>query len=76
MFKNTIRMANSLEPDQGRHFVGPDLGLNCLQRLKSPLARKKLNKTAAELNSTNFGALKIWFIIFEWAGHTFCKVFR
>ena len=40
-------MSNSLDPDQDRHFVGPDLGPNCLQRLpedgkKSPLARKEL----------------------------------
>ena len=28
---NTIRVANSLEPDQARHFVGPDLAPNCLQ---------------------------------------------
>ena len=26
-------MSNSLDPDQARHFVGPDLGPNCLQRL-------------------------------------------
>ena len=25
-------MANSLDPDQARHFVGPDLSPNCLQR--------------------------------------------
>ena len=24
-------MSNSLDPDQARHFVGPDLGSNCLQ---------------------------------------------
>ena len=28
-------MPNSLDPDQARHFVGPDLGLNCLQRLSA-----------------------------------------
>ena len=37
-------MANSLDQDQARHFVGPDLDPNCLQRLsaddKSPLAGK------------------------------------
>ena len=37
-------MSNSLDPDQDRHFVGPDLDLNCLQRLsaydKSLLANK------------------------------------
>ena len=28
IFFNTIRVSNSLDPDQARHFVGPDLGLN------------------------------------------------
>ena len=32
---NTIRMSNSLDPDQARHFVGPDLGPNSLQRLST-----------------------------------------
>ena len=36
------RVLNSLDPDQDRHFVGPDLHPNCLQRLsadkKMPLA--------------------------------------
>ena len=32
-FMNTIRVSNSLDPDQAQHFVGPDLGPNCLQRL-------------------------------------------
>ena len=31
-FRNTIRLSNSLDPDQARHFVGLDLGPNCLQR--------------------------------------------
>ena len=34
-FRNTIRVSNSLEPDQDRHYVGPDLGPNCLQRLSA-----------------------------------------
>ena len=29
-FFNTIRVSNSLDPDQARHFVGPDRGPNCL----------------------------------------------
>ena len=29
----TIRVSNNLDPDQARHFVGPDLGPNSLQRL-------------------------------------------
>ena len=32
-FGNTIRVSNSLDPDQARRFVGPDLGPNCLQKL-------------------------------------------
>ena len=31
--RNTVRVSNSSNPDQDRHFVGPDLGPNCLQRL-------------------------------------------
>ena len=32
-FRNTFRVSNSLNPDQDRHSVGPDLDPNCLQRL-------------------------------------------
>ena len=32
-FRNTILVSNSWDPDQVQHFVGPDLGPNCLQRL-------------------------------------------
>ena len=31
-FNKIIRVPNSLEPDQARHYVGPDLCPNCLQR--------------------------------------------
>ena len=31
----TIRVSNNLDPDQARHFIGPDLGSNCLQRLSA-----------------------------------------
>ena len=34
-FKNTIRVSNSFDPYQATHFVGPDLGLNFLQRLSA-----------------------------------------
>ena len=36
-------MSNSLDPDQTRHFVGPDLGQNCWQRLSADIAGKELN---------------------------------
>ena len=34
-FFNTIKVSNSLDPDQVRLFVGPDLGPNCSQRLSA-----------------------------------------
>ena len=37
--RNSIRVSNSLEPDQARHFVRPDLGPNCLQRLSADKIR-------------------------------------
>ena len=42
-FFNTTRVSNSLDPDQARLFVGPDLGPNCLQRLSADIAGKELN---------------------------------
>ena len=35
IFFNTIRVSNSLDPDQARHCAGPDLGSNCLHRLSA-----------------------------------------
>ena len=33
-------MSNSLDPDQARRFVGPDLGPNCLQMLSADDIRR------------------------------------
>ena len=45
-FKNTIRLSNNLNPDQAPHFVGPDLGPNCLKRLSSDdTSRQRVNGT-------------------------------
>ena len=30
-----LSVSNSLDPDQDRHSVGPDLGSDCLQRLSA-----------------------------------------
>ena len=43
IYFNTIQVSNCLDPDQARHFVGPDLGPNCLQRLSADIAGKELN---------------------------------
>ena len=34
-FRNAIKVSGSLDPDQARHFVGPGLGPNRLQRLSA-----------------------------------------
>ena len=34
-FMNIISVSNNLDPDQDRHFVGHDLGPNCLQSLSA-----------------------------------------
>ena len=34
-FENTIRVSNSLDPEEARHFVGPDLDQNCFPRLSA-----------------------------------------
>ena len=41
---NTIKMSNSLDPDQARRIVGPDQGPNCLPKLSAmTLVDKEIN---------------------------------
>ena len=51
-FENIIRVPNCLNPDHDRHFVGPDLGPNCLQSFstdeKYPIADKRLDHVSVE----------------------------
>ena len=49
--KNTIRVSNSLDPDQNRHFVGPESDPNCLQRLSTVIRSCHLQ---GEVNSFPF----------------------
>ena len=35
-----MRMSNNLDLDQARHFDGPDLGPNCLQKLSVDNTRR------------------------------------
>ena len=47
-FRNTIPVSYSLNPDQGGHFVGPDLGPNYLQRLSADdTSRQRVNCLSA-----------------------------
>ena len=45
-FMNTIRVSNSLDPDQDGHSVDPELGPNFLQRLPVDItsSRQRVNK--------------------------------
>ena len=44
-------MSNSLDPDQARHFVVPDLGPNCLPRLSADdNSRQRVNSLSASEN--------------------------
>ena len=37
-------MSNSFDPDQARHFVGHDLGPNCLEKLSADNTNKQIVK--------------------------------
>ena len=50
-FRNTIRLVNGLDPDQDRCYVGPDLGLKCLQRILAD-DKKSLIGVLVEQQST------------------------
>ena len=63
-FFNTIWVSNSLDPDQARHFVWPDLGQNCLQRLSADIVGQELNtKQLVDtfwLKLISFDSFSIW----------------
>ena len=48
-FRNIIKLSNSLDSDQARHFVGPGLGPNCLQRLSAD----DTSRLGVELHKSN-----------------------
>ena len=43
-FRSTISVSNSLDPDQDRRSVGPDLGPNLLQRLSAEFTVVRVTK--------------------------------
>ena len=51
--RNPITVSNSLDPDQARHFVAPDLGQNCLQRLSADNNRKQRVKVCMVFKYVN-----------------------
>ena len=46
-------MQNILDSDQARHFIGPDLGPNCLQRLSVDDTSKQRVKVGVVLGKLN-----------------------
>ena len=44
-FSNTIRVSNSLDSDQHRHFVDPELGSNCLQMIQVTASEERVKKS-------------------------------
>ena len=40
-FRDKFRVSNSLDPDEAKQNIGPDLGPNCLQRLSEGDRRKR-----------------------------------
>ena len=59
-FRITIIVSNSLDPDQARHFVGPDLGPNCLQKLSADDTRRQrvINKPSKAYLSSSQLSIK------------------
>ena len=46
-------MSNILDPDQARHFVGPDVGPNCLLRLSADnTSKQRFNSIALRMVKT------------------------
>ena len=61
-------MSNSLDPDQARHFVGPDLGPNCLQRLSTDGTNRQILYAFSEAGRK---PRLIW--VFRWAYMSSCS---
>ena len=57
-------MSNSLDPDQARHFVGPDLGPNCLQRLSADCETTKVAASKKTVKYCN-NLVVLFFVCFD-----------
>ena len=49
IFRNSIRVSNSLDPDQARYYVEPDLGTNGLQGLSTDYTSEQTVKFCSVL---------------------------
>ena len=60
--RNTIRVSNTLDPGQAQHFVGPDLGPNCLQRLSADNTnRQRVNMQRNKMRCV-MGFPTMWYV--------------
>ena len=76
-FRNAIRVSKSLDPDQARCFVGPDLGPNCLQKLSAD----DTSRYSVSILASAFMAFWFWWrltldaLITTAADDSFCAIF-
>ena len=55
-------MSNSLDPDQARQFVGPDLGPNCLPSLSADdTGRQRVNQIVMVISKINSLVVYLFF---------------
>ena len=60
-FRNTIQVSNRLDPDQAQHFVLPDLGPICLQRLRADdTSRQELTPYMHVSSADNIAVQTVW----------------
>ena len=58
-FRNTSRVSNRLDPDQARHFVGHDLGPNCLKRFSADDTSRQCVKLLSSVGWHVFGTSNV-----------------
>ena len=51
ILKKITRMSNSLHPDQAQHFIKPDVGPNCLEKLSAENTRRQRVESAEMANN-------------------------
>ena len=65
--RNTIKVSNSLYPEHVRHFVRPDLGPDCLQRLSDVRRRQQLTLEGKEMDyhHVSCATIRLVFVVRE-----------
>ena len=65
--RNAIRVSNNLDTEKGGHFVGPDLDLDCLQRLSDISRRQQSAIEGKEVHyhHVSCATLKLVFVVRE-----------